>query len=557
MKKILNLVVVLSLLGLLHCQRRTEGESVAESKSETTPQSAVVDELIIAQPVMEEAMTVAGAPLKRSVVYEMRQVMDADVSYERPAEQAVYNRIEVANYKDVLDEPLSTFSIDVDTASYANIRSILQRGGSLPPVDAVRIEEMINYFDYQYPQPQGQPFAIHHEIGACPWNPAAQLVLVGLQGQVIESRQMPPANLVFLIDVSGSMNSSDKLGLLKHGFLALIDQLRPQDRVSIVTYAGSDRIVAEGISGNRKQELRRAIDALTAGGGTAGARGVSTAYELAHRNWMEAGNNRIILATDGDFNIGISSESALLRMIEEERGQGVFLSVLGFGRSGYMDGKMEQLANHGDGNFNYIDSRAEARKVLVEDMAGTLLTIAKDVKIQVEFNPNKVARYRLIGYENRALNNEDFADDRKDAGELGAGHQVTALYEVIMSQDVAVLPEKPLKYQERVIVADADEWMTVSLRYKLPQEEQSQLVTHVVTETKRNQANANLTLAATVAEFGLFLRQDPHAQIRDLTMLVRDLDPFVSHADVAQLQQLIDQANQMQNFCGTQYVRDE
>jgi Ca-activated chloride channel family protein len=461
----------------------------------------------------------------------MALVATGDGHYSPPdvlASRTVHNRIDPSGFKDVLNEPLSTFSIDVDTAGYANIRMYLE-DEELPPVDAVRIEEMLNYFTFNYPQPDRKPFAIHHEVMPCPWNTENHLVLVGLKGREIKPAKLPPSNLVFLIDVSGSMDSPRKLGLLKKGFEKLVAQLRPQDRVSMVTYAGHDSVILEGVSGSQKRQLRGAIQELTAGGGTNGASGILSAYEIAHRNLIPDGNNRVILATDGDFNIGMSSESELLRLIEDERGKGVFLSVLGFGGYGgaYMDGKMEQLANHGDGNFNFIDSESEAEKVLVHDMTGTLFTIAKDVKIQVEFNPAQVASYRLIGYENRALENEDFEDDRKDAGELGAGHTVTALYEVTLTDKVGVLPEKLLKYQERVIVDAQDEWMTVSLRYKLPDEDTSQLITSVIDRSFLQRPADHLAFAAIVAEFGLRLRRDPIAKPREYAELARAVQPYL------------------------------
>ena len=344
-----------------------------------------------------------------------------------------YNRIYDNEFLMAKDNPLSTFSIDVDTASYSNIRRFLNNN-QLPPKDAVRIEEMINYFSYDYPQPkENEPFSVTTEVAACPWNKDHQLVLIGLQGRNVETANLPPSNLVFLLDVSGSMQDTDKLPLIKSAFRLLVDQLRPQDRVSIVVYAGSSGLVLDSTPGDQKQVILQAIDSLNAGGTTAGGEGIKLAYEIAKKNLMKDGNNRVILATDGDFNVGVSSDGDLIRMIEEKRNDGIFLTILGFGMGNYKDAKMEQLADKGNGTIAYIDNLLEAKKVFVSGLSGTLLTIAKDVKIQVEFNPTKIKAYRLIGYENRMLKKEDFNDDKKDAGEIGAGHSVTALYEIALA----------------------------------------------------------------------------------------------------------------------------
>ncbi len=328
-------------------------------------------------------------------------------------------------------DPVSTFSIDVDRASYSNIRRFIN-DGQLPPEDAVRIEEMINYFTYDYPAPTSDhPFSVTAEMSVAPWNSLHKLVRIGIQGRKIDTEDLPPTNLVFLIDVSGSMQSANKLPLLKSSFRMLVGELRPEDRVALVVYAGAAGLVLPSTPGDSKDEILEAIEALEAGGSTAGGEGIKLAYEVARENYIEGGNNRVILATDGDFNVGASSDAEMVRLIEEMREDGTFLTVLGFGTGNIKDSKMEKLADHGNGNFAYIDNLMEARKVLVTEMGGTLLTIAKDVKIQVEFNPARVQAYRLIGYENRALRDEEFNDDTKDAGELGAGHSVTALYEVI------------------------------------------------------------------------------------------------------------------------------
>jgi len=359
-------------------------------------------------------------------------------------DQIVENKFLTAN-----QNPLSTFSIDVDQAAYSNVRRFLQ-SGTMPPKGAVRIEEMINYFDYDYASPQNDdPMAIFTEIAACPWNERHRLVHIGLKGKEVATDNLPPANLVFLVDVSGSMEEANKLPLVQASMKLLADQLREKDKVSIVVYAGAAGLVLPPTSGQNKTAIKEAIDNLHAGGSTAGAEGISLAYKLAKENFMKTGNNRIILATDGDFNVGISSDDELVTMIEAERKTGVFLTVLGFGMGNYKDNKMQQLADKGNGNHAYIDNLNEAKKVLVKEFGSTLFTIANDVKLQVEFNPSKVQSYRLIGYENRMLQKEDFNDDKKDAGELGAGHTVTALYEIIPAgiKDSFSSTVDDLKYQ--------------------------------------------------------------------------------------------------------------
>ncbi|MBU4488272.1 MAG: von Willebrand factor type A domain-containing protein [Candidatus Omnitrophica bacterium] len=421
-----------------------------------------------------------------------------------------YNRIYDNEFLMAKDNPLSTFSIDVDTASYSNIRRFLN-SNQLPPKDAVRIEEMINYFSYDYPQPKGdEPFSVTTEVAGCPWNKDHQLVLIGLQGKNVETANLPPSNLVFLIDVSGSMNTPNKLPLLKSAFKLLVDQLRPQDRISMVVYAGSSGLVLDSTSGDQKQVILQAIDNLKAGGSTAGGEGIKLAYEIAKKNLMKDGNNRIILATDGDFNVGISSDGELIRMIEEKRNDGIFLTVLGFGMGNYKDAKMEQLADKGNGTIAYIDNLLEAKKVFVSGLSGTLLTIAKDVKIQVEFNPTKIKAYRLIGYENRMLKKEDFNDDKKDAGEIGAGHSVTALYEVVLADSKEEFANvDDLKYQQ-VTTKPSKELMTVKLRYKEPDEDVSKLITKELSDTPVKAMSENMNFATAVAEFGLILRDSQY-----------------------------------------------
>ena len=408
------------------------------------------------------------------------------------------------------DEPLSTFSIDVDAASYSNMRRFLNQGQK-PPVDAVRIEEMINYFDYDYPQPKGEdPFSINTEVSAAPWNPQHYLVHIGLQGKVIPTENLPPSNLVFLIDVSGSMSDANKLPLLKSSFKLLVDQLRPVDKVAIVVYAGAAGMVLPATSGNEKETILAALNQLQAGGSTAGGAGIQLAYKIAKENRVEGGNNRVIIATDGDFNVGESSNAGMERLVEQKRNDGIFLTVLGFGMGNYKDSKMEILADKGNGNYAYIDNILEAKKVLVNEFGGTLFTIAKDVKIQVEFNPAKVQAYRLVGYENRLLNKEDFNNDKKDAGELGSGHTVTALYEIIpagvKSNFVSVDPLKYQRYTPAESAKVSNELMTVKLRYKQPDGDTSKLLVNTIADRPVSGSSDNFQWSAAVAGFGMLLR---------------------------------------------------
>lgn len=411
------------------------------------------------------------------------------------------------------NDPLSTFSIDVDTASYSNVRRFVM-AGQKPPVGAVRIEEMINYFSYEYPSPTKNPFSVVTEVGPSPWNPKYKLVKIGLQAKEIAKENLQPSNLVFLIDVSGSMRDTNKLPLLKKSMKMLVKQLGPKDRVSIVVYAGAERVVLEPTAGDKKQALNRAIDSLMSGGSTNGSGGIKAAYRLAEQTFMPKGNNRIILASDGDFNVGVTSRGELTKLIEKKRESGIYLTVLGFGMGNYHDDTMEILADKGNGNYAYIDSLLEAKKVMVKEMSGTLFTLAKDVKIQVEFNPKKVGAYRLIGYENRNLADEDFNDDKKDAGEIGVGHNVTALYEVIPPGGKGVASVDPLKYQKVVKGGDThtDELLTVKVRYKNLQESDSKLLEHVVKDSERSleKTSENFRFAAAVAAYGMLLQKSQY-----------------------------------------------
>ena len=477
-----------------------------------------LDVSLEAEKLKFEEVVVVGYGAKRERYYLNRpqasMVADYDATfYQHPDFNTEgYSTIHENGYKLVMNDPLSTFSIDVDRASYSNVRRFISMG-QMPPVDAVRIEEMINYFNYDYPSPEGKhPFSVYTELSTCPWNSKHLLLHIGLKGKEMEKSSLPASNLVFLIDVSGSMESPNKLPLLKNAFSLLVNQLRPNDRVAIVVYAGAAGLVLESTPGSQKETILKAIDRLSAGGSTAGGQGLKLAYKVAEENLIKGGNNRIIIASDGDFNVGPSSNAEMERMIETEREKGIFITVLGFGMGNYKDDKMEIIANKGNGNYSYIDNIQEARKVLVSEFAGTLFTIAKDVKFQLEFNPARVQAYRLIGYENRLLNKEDFNNDKKDAGEMGAGHTVTALYEIIPAgSDETIAGVDPLKYQANASKVKPDpnaELLTIKLRYKKPDGETSILIDKP--ESGRliplNQTSDNFRFSAAVAQFGLLLR---------------------------------------------------
>ncbi|MBN1797922.1 MAG: VWA domain-containing protein [Spirochaetales bacterium] len=458
-----------------------------------------------------------------------------------------YDRIYENDFLEAIKNPQSTFSIDVDTASYSNVRRFLKTG-SLPPPDAVRIEELINYFDYDYAEPKAeQPFSFFTEIGECPWNPQHKLLHIGIRGRSLDMQNAPANNLVFLLDVSGSMDYPDKLPLLKQSIAMLIQHLRPKDRIAIVVYAGAAGLVLPSTKGDNQEAILEALYKLEAGGTTAGGAGIVLAYETARQSFIAGGNNRVILATDGDFNVGTSSDAELVRLIEEKRDQGIYLTVLGFGTGNYKDAKMEKLADKGNGNYAYIDSLMEAKKVLVYEMSGTLYTIAKDVKLQVEFNPARVHAYRLLGYENRMLKAEDFADDRKDAGELGAGHTVTALYEII-PETGTVAPEK-LKYQSTTVDDQAyasPEIMTLRFRYKKPDQDKSLLIEVPVLDDNVafEDTSTNFRFSAAVAEWGLLLRNSQYkadanfSQVKNLAESAQGDDPEGLRAEFLKLLEL-------------------
>ena len=471
----------------------------------------VVTDMEIAVPMEKKTeMAQYYSPATSGIARSKRMAQPAyDMAYVQYNTEG-YSTIHENGFKDVKINPLSTFSIDVDAASYSNVRRFINYGQK-PPIDAVRIEEMINYFKYDYKQPDSEhPFSINYELSECPWNKEHKLLHIGLQGKNIPTDNLPPSNLVFLLDVSGSMSDANKLPLLKSAFKLLVEQLRKQDRVAIVVYAGASGIVLPSTSGSEKDKIIESLQRLQAGGSTAGAAGLKLAYEVAEKNFMENGNNRIILATDGDFNVGQSSNAEMERLIEVEREKGISISVLGFGMGNYKDDKMEIIADKGNGNYAYIDNIQEAKKVFVNEFGGTLFTIAKDVKIQIEFNPVKVKEYRLVGYENRLLNEEDFDNDKIDAGELGSGHTVTALYEIVLANKKEE-DENRLKYQTTTVnefAVNSNELVNIKLRYKKPDGYKSQLIEASVVDKSipLSETSDNFRFSAAVAEFGMYLR---------------------------------------------------
>ena len=476
----------------------------------------VLEQVVVSGTGRQKKLTVTGA-LTSVRVEELRHAgltnaLAGGVGGVIGINSEEYKPINENGYKEVSDAPLSTFSIDVDAASYSNMRRFINRG-ELPPTDAVRTEELVNYFTYEYPKPTGDdPVKITIEAGDCPWNTTHRLVRIGLKAKEIPTDNLPASNLVFLIDVSGSMWGKERLDLVKSSLKMLVNNLRDKDKVAIVTYAGSADVKMESVSGSDKQKIREAIDELVARGSTAGGKGIQLAYSIAKKNFISNGNNRIILCSDGDFNVGVSSEKGLEQLIEKERKSGVFLTVLGYGMGNYKDSKIQTLAEKGNGNHAYIDNLQEANRVLVGEFGGILHTVAKDVKLQVEFNPALVQTYRLIGYESRLLKDEDFNNDAKDAGDMGAGHTVTALYEVIpvgVKNDY-VGKVDDLKYQEKektiVKPTGSNELLTVKLRYKSPDKDKSKKMDLPFVDPKGNNVSSDFKFASAVAMFGQLLR---------------------------------------------------
>lgn len=504
-----SLILTFIFIGLVACNVIAEKDAKVVKKEEI--KSEKPDRQEIAKDKLKKLgyMSPPGTPkLQREVGLGGGVKMEASVDFNTEE----YSRIYENEFKDVSQNPLSTFSIDVDNASYANVRRFINNN-QVPHKDAVRIEEMINYFTYDYPEPKGlHPFTITTEIAVCPWNKDHKLIHIGLQGKRLNYEDLRPCNLVFLVDSSGSMSSANKLPLLQKSLKLLLEKLDDRDKVAIVAYAGSAGLVLPSTPASKKGNIINALEQLRAGGSTAGGAGIKLAYQVAKENLITDGNNRVILCTDGDFNVGVSSTGDLVRLIEEKRKDDIYLTICGFGMGNYKDSRMEQISNAGNGNYFYIDNIQEAQKVFVKEMRANLFTIAKDVKIQVEFNPTKVKAYRLVGYENRVLADEDFDDDKKDAGELGAGHTVTALYEIIPAgSDEEVKKTGTLKYQETKIkdtAASSTEIMTIKFRYKPPKEEKSKLIEHPVIDPDISLAETsnNFRFSAAVAGFGMLLR---------------------------------------------------
>ena len=519
-----NAILVFSAVGFITKEEKVKGRKSISVKLQSA--STSLQEVAVAGYHIQRKLSDLHSQSARAKSYPGTPGFYQDRNYvDHNTED--YDHINDNRFVKTIDNPLSTFSIDVDAASYSNIRRIISRG-ELPPAGAIRIEEMINYFKYDYPQPTGEhPFSFHTEMSDAPWNPKHKLVMIGMQGKKIATEKLPPSNLVFLIDVSCSMQGPLKLPLVKASMKMLTDQLRENDRVSIVVYAGAAGLVLPSTNGNDKLKIKNAIDELEAGGSTAGGAGIQLAYKTAREHFVKNGNNRVVLCTDGDFNVGASSDDAMERLIEEERKSGVYLTVLGFGMGNYKDNKMQKIADKGNGNHAYIDGMDEARKVLVKEFGGTLFTIAKDVKLQVEFNPAHVQGYRLIGYENRLLNKEDFNNDKKDAGEMGSGHTVTALYEIIPAGIKSEWLEEvdPLKYQQnaKIVKSAGNEVMTIKFRYKKPGEENSKLIVHAVKDNQiaLGKTSDNFRFAAAVAEWGMILRQSEFKSGSSYTQVIQ------------------------------------
>lgn len=521
MKKITLISITTLLAACAGQQPDPQQQADADLKAEAKKRQVIVSPQVIPAKEAEESfagnnqLTVTGSRVKTAVADSTALYHPMPTPYSSPyspvqQDRENYNHFENQSIQSVLDNPISTFSIDVDTGSYANVRRMLNQG-QMPRQDAVRVEEMINYFSYDYATPKdiNQPFLANTELAPSPWNSEAHLLHIGIKGYEKAASERPAANLVFLVDVSGSMNSPDKIGLLKSSLKLLTKQMNAEDRVAVVVYAGAAGVVLEPTAGNNQAKIAEALDKLTAGGSTNGAAGIHLAYQLAEQNKVENGINRILIATDGDFNVGTTDFEALKELVEEKRKKGVSLTTLGFGTGNYNDHLMEQLADVGNGNYAYIDTIKEANKVLVEQINSTLFTIAKDVKIQVEFNPEVVAEYRLIGYENRQLNTEDFANDKVDAGEIGAGHTVTAIYEIVLQGKQGWLTES--RYQKQVVSKNiTDEIAFLKIRYKQPDADESQLLEWPIMKDdikSMDSVSNEFKFAASVAAFGQLLRE--------------------------------------------------
>ena len=534
-KKITSTILCICMIAALTgCGKRKDSTQASTPEVPAAGAAAAYEDTQAYEYEYEEAEAYA---YEEGAVNNSLMMKDAGMEYEYYEEPEFnteeYEYTRENGFMSTAASPLSTFAADVDTASYANIRRQILEDGIVTP-DSVRIEEMINYFHYDFPEPEGtDPFAVITEVSDCPWNEETQLLMIGLQAKKMDAKEMPQSNLVFLIDVSGSMDEPNKLPLVQRSFMTLVENLDENDKVSIVTYSSGEEVILDGESGKNKEKIMSAIEDLYASGSTNGADAINMAYELAEKNFIKGGNNRIIMATDGDFNVGISSEGELTRLVQQKARKGVFLSVLGYGMGNYKDSKLESMADNGNGNYAYIDSIDEARKVLVGEAGGTLFTVAKDVKLQVDFNPAKIKGYRLIGYENRKMAAEDFADDKKDGGEIGAGHQMVALYEIVPVDSDFKIPSVASKYQEKADASESNELLTVNIRYKDPDGDVSTLAEYPVTdEMYESEMSENMSWAAGVAQAGMLMKHSEYAgtssidQIRETLRQITNADDF-------------------------------
>lgn len=499
-----NEILTFSFIGYLRQEVKVDSNRLDVALQAS---SQLLQECVVVGYGTQKMPTTCGAAFKVMSDMSVSRIYAANVMNTEE-----YEEMEENGFKTVGDHPMSTFSIDVDAASYSNMRRFINKG-ELPPAETIRTEELINYFSYNYPRPTGNdPVRITAEVGACPWNAKHRLVRIGLKAKEIPTEKLPVSNLVFLIDVSGSMYGPQRLGLVQSSLKLLVNNLRDEDRVAIVVYSGSAGEKLPSTSGSDKQKIREAIDELTAGGSTAGGEGIKLAYKIARQNFVTGGNNRVILCTDGDFNVGVSTNQGLEKLIEQERRSGVFLTVLGYGMGNYKDNKMQTLAEKGNGNHAYIDNLQEANRVLVNEFGATMHTVVKDVKLQVEFNPSQVQAYRLIGYESRLLKDEDFNNDAKDAGEMGAGHTVTAFYEIVPAgvESEFVGKVDDLKYQKKTKLIiqpiGSKELLTVKLRYKAPDGDVSKKIEYPLADNKSNKVSSDFRFASAVAMFGQLLR---------------------------------------------------
>lgn len=528
-KVICILIMVVLTFSMVGCGRKTKNEAKSDIYNEAEYSSnaggdTYDSDVEYSESTVDNSATTEGENIVRDTSEDSYNSGSIDDSYYSGSGEE-YNSYAENDFIAVSKEPLSTFSADVDTASYSNLRRMINDG--YIDEDAVRVEEMLNYFTYNYAGPTGkEPFGVNVQIGKCPWNQSTLLMMVGMQTEDIDFAKGPNSNLVFLLDVSGSMNDPDKLPLMQQAFSMLVENLSSKDRVSIVVYAGEDAVILEGAKGNETNMIIEKITNLEAGGSTAGSAGIQTAYELAERFFIKGGNNRVILATDGDLNVGLTTEYELTELITEKRESGIYLSVLGFGTGNIKDNNMEALADNGNGNYAYIDSVYEAKKVLVDELGANMVTVAKDVKFQVEFNPEQIKGYRLVGYENRILAAEDFEDDTKDAGEVGAGHSVTVLYELVPVSSKMELDEKVTGSRYQSVDEDyKNELLNIQVRYKEPDEEESKLLSYpITTKSYTRKTSEDWKFASCIAEFAMILRESPYLEKGSMNHLVERLN---------------------------------